>query len=176
MEVVKDLAYPLPANVIAEMLGMPTSDRELLQPQGVTVCSHDDLRSVQNNLVGDDGGVPVELDPRRQPQRLGQYLSGQLAIDRTILPQFLDAGQGWGQRGAPVGADHVVLVEQVRKPRAGVRLRESRRTGHRQHHSQEPDAPPCPHPIPTRAAHGELLLRADNRGATVTEDRPRAID
>jgi cytochrome P450 len=31
MDVVKDLAYPLPANVIAEMLGMPTSDRELLQ-------------------------------------------------------------------------------------------------------------------------------------------------
>jgi cytochrome P450 len=31
MDVVKDLAYPLPANVIAEMLGMPTTDRELLQ-------------------------------------------------------------------------------------------------------------------------------------------------
>jgi cytochrome P450 len=31
MDVVKDLAYPLPANVIAEMLGMPTSVRELLQ-------------------------------------------------------------------------------------------------------------------------------------------------
>lgn len=31
MDVVKDLAYPLPAHVIAEMLGMPTSDRELLQ-------------------------------------------------------------------------------------------------------------------------------------------------
>lgn len=31
MDVVRDLAYPLPANVIAEMLGMPTSDREQLQ-------------------------------------------------------------------------------------------------------------------------------------------------
>ncbi|MBB5957921.1 cytochrome P450 [Saccharothrix tamanrassetensis] len=31
MDVVKDLAYPLPANVIAEMLGMPTSEREQLQ-------------------------------------------------------------------------------------------------------------------------------------------------
>jgi cytochrome P450 len=31
MDVVKDLAYPLPANVIAEMLGMPVKDRELLQ-------------------------------------------------------------------------------------------------------------------------------------------------
>jgi cytochrome P450 len=31
MDVVKDLAYPLPANVIAEMLGMPTTDREQLQ-------------------------------------------------------------------------------------------------------------------------------------------------
>lgn len=31
MEVVADLAYPLPANVIAEMLGMPTTERERLQ-------------------------------------------------------------------------------------------------------------------------------------------------
>ena len=31
MDVVTDLAYPLPANVIAEMLGMPTADRERLQ-------------------------------------------------------------------------------------------------------------------------------------------------
>ncbi|MEV0679371.1 cytochrome P450 [Actinosynnema sp. NPDC050436] len=31
MDVVADLAYPLPANVIAEMLGMPTSERERLQ-------------------------------------------------------------------------------------------------------------------------------------------------
>ncbi|MFC7529180.1 cytochrome P450 [Actinoplanes sp. GCM10030250] len=31
MDVVSDLAYPLPANVIAELLGMPVSDREQLQ-------------------------------------------------------------------------------------------------------------------------------------------------
>ncbi|WP_033345891.1 cytochrome P450 [Catenuloplanes japonicus] len=31
MEVIRDLAYPLPANVIAEMLGMPVADRERLQ-------------------------------------------------------------------------------------------------------------------------------------------------
>ncbi|WP_158841796.1 cytochrome P450 [Saccharothrix deserti] len=31
MDVVTDLAYPLPANVIAEMLGMPTDEREQLQ-------------------------------------------------------------------------------------------------------------------------------------------------
>jgi cytochrome P450 len=31
MDVVKDLAYPLPANVIAEILGMPTADRVQLQ-------------------------------------------------------------------------------------------------------------------------------------------------
>jgi cytochrome P450 len=31
MDVVRGLAYPLPANVIAEMLGMPVSDRERLQ-------------------------------------------------------------------------------------------------------------------------------------------------
>jgi cytochrome P450 len=31
MDVVADLAYPLPANVIAEMLGMPTEEREQLQ-------------------------------------------------------------------------------------------------------------------------------------------------
>ncbi|MEV6303445.1 cytochrome P450 [Actinoplanes sp. NPDC051861] len=31
MDVVADLAYPLPANVIAELLGMPVSDREQLQ-------------------------------------------------------------------------------------------------------------------------------------------------
>lgn len=31
MDVVRDLAYPLPANVIVELLGMPVSDREQLQ-------------------------------------------------------------------------------------------------------------------------------------------------
>lgn len=31
MDVVRDLAYPLPANVIAELLGMPVGDREQLQ-------------------------------------------------------------------------------------------------------------------------------------------------
>ncbi|MET0418566.1 MAG: cytochrome P450 [Actinoplanes sp.] len=31
MDVVRDLAYPLPANVIAELLGMPVTDREQLQ-------------------------------------------------------------------------------------------------------------------------------------------------
>ncbi|MCO8275820.1 cytochrome P450 [Actinoplanes sp. TRM 88003] len=31
MDVIRDLAYPLPANVIAELLGMPVSDREQLQ-------------------------------------------------------------------------------------------------------------------------------------------------
>jgi cytochrome P450 len=30
MDVVKDLAYPLPANVIAEVLGIPTKDRDML--------------------------------------------------------------------------------------------------------------------------------------------------
>lgn len=31
MDVVPDLAYPLPANIIADMFGMPTGDRELLR-------------------------------------------------------------------------------------------------------------------------------------------------
>ena len=42
MDVVRDLAYPLPANVIAELLGMPVGDREQLQ--GVVARHPADLR------------------------------------------------------------------------------------------------------------------------------------
>ncbi|PRY44694.1 cytochrome P450 [Umezawaea tangerina] len=57
MDVVTDLAYPLPANVIAEMLGMPTSDREQLQAWSrditavFTIADVDDLRAGQRSVL-----------------------------------------------------------------------------------------------------------------------------
>ncbi|MET8150181.1 cytochrome P450 [Actinoplanes sp. NPDC049668] len=57
MDVVSDLAYPLPANVIAELLGMPVSDREQLQAWSrdiLPVFGSDDvgqLRQAQRSML-----------------------------------------------------------------------------------------------------------------------------
>jgi cytochrome P450 len=57
MDVVTDLAYPLPANVIANMLGMPATDRELLQAWSrdiraiFAVADIDALRPCQRSVL-----------------------------------------------------------------------------------------------------------------------------
>jgi cytochrome P450 len=75
MDVVKDLAYPLPANVIAEILGMPTSDRVQLQ-----LWSRDILAIFQL----------ADMDRLRQAQRsvlaMQDYLRG-LVEDRRRAPR-----------------------------------------------------------------------------------------
>jgi cytochrome P450 len=57
MDVVRDLAYPLPANVIAELLGMPVGDREQLQAWSrdiLPIFAHGDveqLRQAQRSML-----------------------------------------------------------------------------------------------------------------------------
>jgi cytochrome P450 len=55
MDVVRDLAYPLPANVIAELLGMPVSDREQLQAWSrdiLPIFGHGDLEGLRRAQRG----------------------------------------------------------------------------------------------------------------------------
>jgi cytochrome P450 len=75
MDVVRDLAYPLPANVIAELLGMPAGDREQLQ-----VWSRDILPIFGNG----------DIEQLRQAQRsmieMHDYLRV-IAADRRRTPR-----------------------------------------------------------------------------------------
>ncbi|MEV6633320.1 cytochrome P450 [Actinoplanes sp. NPDC051470] len=75
MDVVRDLAYPLPANVIAEMLGMPTSDRERLQ-----LWSRDIL------AVFGNGDVPGLRQAQRSMLEMHDYLRV-IAAERRIEPR-----------------------------------------------------------------------------------------
>jgi cytochrome P450 len=75
MEVVADLAYPLPANVIAEMLGMPVADRELLRTWSrdiltlFQVASIEELRVAQRSVLEmQDYLRPLVDDRRRRPR------------------------------------------------------------------------------------------------------------
>jgi cytochrome P450 len=55
MDVVRDLAYPLPANIIAEMFGMPVADRELLRTwsrQVAAVFQNADAERLMVSQVG----------------------------------------------------------------------------------------------------------------------------
>ncbi|WP_250035469.1 cytochrome P450 [Paractinoplanes maris] len=75
MDVVRDLAYPLPANVIAELLGMPVSDREQLQAWSrdiVPIFSNGDvqqLRTAQRSMLEmHDYLRLIAADRRRAPR------------------------------------------------------------------------------------------------------------
>ncbi|GAA4598192.1 cytochrome P450 [Actinoplanes octamycinicus] len=75
MDVVRDLAYPLPANVIAELLGMPVSDREQLQAWSrdiVPVFGNGDvqqLRAAQRSMLEmHDYLRVIAADRRREPR------------------------------------------------------------------------------------------------------------
>ena len=75
MDVVRDLAYPLPANVIAELLGMPVSDREQLQAWSrdiLPIFGHGDLpllRQAQRSMLEmHDYLRLIAADRRRTPR------------------------------------------------------------------------------------------------------------
>ncbi|MGW4946486.1 cytochrome P450 [Actinoplanes sp. NPDC004185] len=75
MDVVRDLAYPLPANVIAELLGMPTTDREQLQAWSrdiVPIFGHGDvqqMRQAQRSMLEmHDYLRTIAAERRREPR------------------------------------------------------------------------------------------------------------
>ena len=75
LDVVRDLAYPLPANVIAELLGMPTADREQLQ-----AWSRDILPIFAN------GDVDQLRVAQRSMLEMHEYLRG-IAAERRRSPR-----------------------------------------------------------------------------------------
>ena len=85
MDVVHDLAYPLPANVIAALLGMPAGDREQLQ-----AWSRDIVPIFAN------GGLAELRQAQRSVVEMQEYLRG-LAAERRrdprddVLSMFLAA-------------------------------------------------------------------------------------
>lgn len=75
MDVVKDLAFPLPANVIAEMLGMPIRDRDLLHAWSrdihtvFQIANLAQLRRCQRSLLEmQDYLRPLLAERRQQPR------------------------------------------------------------------------------------------------------------
>jgi cytochrome P450 len=75
MDVVPDLAYPLPANIIAEMFGMPASDRERLRAWSR------DLLAVFHNV-----GADRLLISQRSVLEMQDYLR-EIVADRRTRPQ-----------------------------------------------------------------------------------------
>ncbi|MEV4516803.1 cytochrome P450 [Dactylosporangium sp. NPDC049525] len=75
MDVVKDLAYPLPANVIAEILGMPASDRVQLQLWSRDILAvfqladMDRLRQAQRSVLEMQDHLRLLVEQRRQEPR-----------------------------------------------------------------------------------------------------------
>lgn len=75
MDVVRDLAYPLPANVIAEMLGMPTDEREKLQAWSSDILAifapadMDQLRQCQRSVLEMQDYVRDLVAARREDPR-----------------------------------------------------------------------------------------------------------
>ncbi|HEY4454090.1 MAG TPA: cytochrome P450 [Pseudonocardiaceae bacterium] len=82
MEVVQDLAIPLPANVIADMLGMPVEDRPMLRVWSQSVVKvfqqtgFDDLLSAQEGVVEFQTYLQGLVDGRRG--NLGEDLISEL--------------------------------------------------------------------------------------------------
>ncbi|WP_433274324.1 cytochrome P450 [Actinosynnema sp. CS-041913] len=97
MDVVKDLAYPLPANVIAEMLGMPTSERERLQ-----AWSRDILAVF----------APADFERLKQCQRsvleMQDYLRGLVAQRRADPREDLLSMFAAAEREGLVNEDEIV--------------------------------------------------------------------
>jgi cytochrome P450 len=75
MDVVPDLAYPLPANIIAEMLGMPIDDRELLRSWSrdivalFRIADVDGMRVAQRSVLEMQDYLRPLLEDRRQHPR-----------------------------------------------------------------------------------------------------------
>jgi cytochrome P450 len=75
MDVVRDLAYPLPANVIAELLGMPTTDREQLQAWSRDIVP-----------IFGNGDVPQLRQAQRSMLEMHEYLRT-IAAERRREPR-----------------------------------------------------------------------------------------
>ncbi|GAB3898913.1 cytochrome P450 [Kibdelosporangium lantanae] len=60
MEVVQDLAYPLPANIIADMFGMPTSDRWRLRTWSREIAAVFHNATAERLLVSQDGVLEMQ--------------------------------------------------------------------------------------------------------------------
>ncbi|GAA3861815.1 cytochrome P450 [Saccharothrix violaceirubra] len=90
MEVVTELAYPLPANVIAEMLGMPTADREKLQEWSrdllalFQLADFETLRQSQRSILEMQDYVRALVAQRREEAR-DDLLSMFVAAEREGL-------------------------------------------------------------------------------------------
>ncbi|MBW4718362.1 cytochrome P450 [Saccharothrix sp. SC076] len=75
MEVVEDLAYPLPANVIAEMLGMPTDERDRLRAWSRDILAlfdradFDQLKKSQHSVLEMEGYLRGLVAQRRAEPR-----------------------------------------------------------------------------------------------------------
>jgi cytochrome P450 len=97
MDVVEDLAYPLPANIIAEMLGMPISDRERLQAWSRDILSIfliadvDKLRVSQRSVLEMQDYLRVLVADRRKDPR------------DDLLTMFVEA-----ERDGKVNEDEIV--------------------------------------------------------------------
>ncbi len=95
MDVIKDLAYPLPVIVIAEMLGIPAADRDRLKQWS------DDISPV---LSGDVGGLSEETLLRVVAARkeLGEYFRTIVGQRRRspgddLLTALIEAEEGAGR-------------------------------------------------------------------------------
>ncbi|MGB8644874.1 MAG: cytochrome P450, partial [Anaerolineae bacterium] len=87
MDVIHDLAYPLPVTVIAEMLGIPAQDRERFKRWSDAVVAIGDLDNVDmsalshNQAVMEMSGYFMGMIQQRQAQPGDDLISGLLAAN-----------------------------------------------------------------------------------------------
>jgi len=100
MDLLRDLAYPLPAVVIAQMLGAPPEDREnfktwsdgIVAFQGSGVVSAERMRSSQDDLLAMRAYLTKLIDDRRREPRddlLGRLVSAEMEGDRLTQAELL---------------------------------------------------------------------------------------
>jgi len=94
MDLIEDLAYPLPVTVICEMLGVPTADRDVFKQ-----WSSDIARSLDAAILpADSEAIPRGRDARAA---LSEYLSSLIATRRKNPRRTAvgpDRGGGGGQQ------------------------------------------------------------------------------
>ena len=100
MDLLRDLAYPLPAVVIAQMLGAPPEDREnfktwsdgIVAFQGSGVVSAERMRHSQDDLLAMRAYLTKLIDDRRREPRddlLGRLVSAEMEGDRLTQAELL---------------------------------------------------------------------------------------
>ena len=100
MDLIRDLAYPLPATVIAEMLGAPPSQREnfkrwsdgILAFQGSGVVSAEMIDYSQNELLAMRAFLTELIAERRSQPRddlLSRLVEAEMEGDRLTTPELL---------------------------------------------------------------------------------------